>query len=306
MVQLGLAQDDTYVKEVAEDSCPCLAKIDLDLERPARYKEVEECINSSSLMVQMKQTMTQVTEKAIDTLNQVKEISEIDSLTIPGENFLITVGKNTEDIQRYLLRHCPSMKTIMSSDEEEKEVSVSDKRKALKIYDEGQDFYRDQDYPNAIKKYKKAVKIDRTFAFAWDMLGLSYRKDDQLKKAVKAYDKSIALDPAGRVPLMNKPIAYLLLEDYDNALIGYKAFIDVFPEDAEGYYGIGRVYHVIGDYENAIETMIQALIKYNAISSPYARDAEDNLSLFYNELKDRNEIERFTKIAEKYNLKINN
>ena len=38
-------------------------------------------------------------------------------------------------------------------------------------------------------------------------------------------------------------------KEYEKAIEAYKEFIKVFPEDPEGYYGIGRIYHLQGNYE---------------------------------------------------------
>ncbi|MBL4663695.1 MAG: tetratricopeptide repeat protein, partial [Flavobacteriaceae bacterium] len=148
------------------------------------------------------------------------------------------------------------------------------------------------------------LKKDRNFAYAYDMVGISYRRMNDYKKALKYYNKSLKLDPKGRMPLLNKPIAYALMEDYQSSIEGYLEFIDVFPDDPEGFYGIGRIYHVLGDYENALDNMMKSYVLYNEIESPYARDAEANLSLFYKELKEKNQLDLFTRLAKKYKIEI--
>ena len=192
----------------------------------------------------------------------------------------------------------------MTTENRQSEVSVSDKKSALKLYDEGMDVYRAKDYEGAIAKFKKAIKKDRNFAYAYDMVGISYRRLDDYKNALKYYNKSIKLDPGGRMPLMNIPIAYALMNDYKKSIEGYLRFIEVFPDDPEGFYGIGRIYHLLGDYENAVDNMMKSYVMYNEIESPYARDAESNLSLFYRELKEKGELDLFTRMAKKHKIDI--
>ena len=239
-----------------------------------------------------------------------KEIKTNDSLVLDGEevqkeyNVTLDMGENYEEIQESLLRNCPSMQTIMTSQNEESDVSISDKEEAKDLYDQGMESYRAQKFDQAIVHFKKATKKDRKFAWAWDMLGISYRKKEEFKKAIKAYDKSIALDPEGRMPLMNRPIANLMLENYDEAIRDYKRFIKIYPDDPEGFYGIGRVYAIQGNYEEALDNTMKAYLMYNDIDSPYARDAEKNLALYYQTLQQENKLDIWNKIADKYNIKI--
>ena len=196
------------------------------------------------------------------------------------------------------------MKRLMMNESEERENSVSNKKKAIRYYNEGQDLYRQGNFKKAIKKYKKAVKEDENFAFAWDMIGLSYRQLQQYGKAIEHYNKSLEVQPGGKVPLMNIPVAYEYLKEYEKAITGYENFMKVFPGDPEGYYGLGRIYHLQGDYENALENMCKAYLIYKELNSPYIRDAGQNIALFYNELKQQNRLDIFEKAAKKYNIQI--
>ena len=106
------------------------------------------------------------------------------------------------------------------------------------------------------------------------------------------------------MPLMNKPIAYERMGKLDEALEGYQKFMEVFPDDAEGFYGIGRIYHLKGDYENGLDHMMKAYVMYNKEKSPYARDAEANLGIMYRELKQKSQLELFDRMAKKNNIQI--
>ena len=298
------AQDDEII-EASNTACECLNDIDITLEKTKRYEEIKACISSATLSQQLKKTLLGLTEKVKDTLDTIGDDSKRDSITIPGDqNIIIETDKNYREIENDLLRNCSSMKLLMSNDDTQSDVSVSEKKKALKYYEKGQDYFARGNYENAIVEYSKAVKKDKKFAFAWDMLGYSYRKLNNFKEAIKNYDKSLEVDPKGKMPLMNKPIAYLQLNDFPNAIVSYKDFIEVYPDDPEPYYGIGRVYHLQGDYEKAIDNTMKAYNMYMDINSPYARDAEHNLSLFYTELKEKNQLDLFLELAKKHKINI--
>lgn len=291
-------------EKITDDACARLSNVSLNLPREERYASIKEEITGAIMEQQIMGSLLGDVTKALDSLVQTEEFKKTDSLTLPGKRNVVIVDKDYDKIEGYLLRNCDHMKLLMTNDEESSEVSVSDKEKALKYYDEGQVFFQKEDYDNAIKSYKKALRKDKAFAFAWDMLGYSYRRNEDYKEAIKAYDKSLALDPKGKMPLTNKPIAYALLGDLDKAIEGYQAYITIFPEDPEGYYGVGRIYHAKGDYENALDVTMKAYLLYKKIQSPYVRDAEANLSLYYRELKEQNKLEIWNKMAKKHKIQI--
>ena len=298
------AQEEDEVAEVSQEACQCLNDISIMLPQDEKYSEISDCISSSILGHQMNKTLMDLTNKVLDTINSNTGISTVDSLNIESNDIIIVADKNYKEIENYLLDNCDYMNSLMSNNDEKSENSVSDKEEALEHYYKGQEYFSQEKYNQAIQEYKKAIKKDRKFPFALDMLGYSYRRIGKYKEAIKYYNKSIKIDPNGRVPLMNKPIAYELLNDIDNAILGYLDFITVFPDDPEGYYGIGRMYHNKGDYEKALENTMRSYILYNKIKSPYARDAERNLGIFYRELKEKGQLELFKRIAKKYKINI--
>ena len=302
MEEQSAAKEDE-ITVVSKEACSCLYDVDVSLAREARYEKIELCISTAIVNYQVKDSMFDNVERAMDSLSKQGRLTDIDSLSIAGENVII-VDKNYKEIEEVLLRDCSSMKTLMTSDVAKSEVSVSDKKKAREFYDAGQAYFGKEDYLNAIKAYRKAVRKDRTFAFAWDMLGYSYRKNNEYEKAIECYEKSLELDPNGRMPLVNIPIAHAYLKNYDAAIESYKKLITIFKDDPEGYYGIGRIYHIKGDYENALDNTMKAYNLYNEINSPYARDAEANLGLYYRELSKKNQLDLFKKMAKKHNIQV--
>ena len=150
--------------------------------------------------------------------------------------------------------------------------------------------------------FKKAVKTDPKYAFAWDNLGICYRHLNQYKKAIAAYNTSLELDPNGKVPLMNKGVAYMLMEDYKNAIKSYKVLIAIHPTDPEGYYGISKAMFLNKDYDGAIKNVIEAYIIYQETSSPYLQDAQQLLAYYYNTMVQEGKEDLFNTLAKKYNI----
>ena len=305
LLSISVFGQSSDIEAVSQKACNCLDKVSQGLVRTKMYEEIKSCIESSITTEQlMSKLLGASNEIKKDSMDRVNALITGDSIAPKEINITIVMDLDYEEVEEHLLRNCARMQRLMTTENRQSEVSVSDKKSALKLYDEGMDVYRAKDYEGAIAKFKKAIKKDRNFAYAYDMVGISYRRLDDYKNALKYYNKSIKLDPGGRMPLMNIPIAYALMNDYKKSIEGYLRFIEVFPDDPEGFYGIGRIYHLLGDYENAVDNMMKSYVMYNEIESPYARDAESNLSLFYRELKEKGELDLFTRMAKKHKIDI--
>ncbi len=294
------AQDDDF-DAVVTNACSCLDEVSLSLERNERYDEIKNCIQTASISEQLNQSLMGALESVTDTLSKN---SDLDSLELATKNTtLINSDKDYKEIQQELISNCPRMKLLL--DNEENTSDLSDSEKAKEFYDKGQEFFSNENFEEAVVAFKEATKKDKNFAFAWDMLGYSYRKLDHFEDAIKAYNKSLAIEPSGRMPLQNKALAYLLMGDRDKAIEAYNAFSENYPDDPEGYYGSARVYAEKEDLENALDHMMHALVLYNKQGSPYARDAEANLVQYYGFLEANDNLALFEKVAEKYNIKFN-
>ena len=147
---------------------------------------------------------------------------------------------------------------------------------------------------------------DSSAAFAWDNLGVSYRKTNQYDEAIKAYKKSLEINPNGRLPLMNIAVTYNLNKEFEDAINYYNKFISIYPNDPEGYYGLGLILYTNNRQESGLDNLIHAYTIYTAQNSPYRADAAKKIGYMYNDLKNQDKMEVFNKIASKYNLKIEN
>jgi tetratricopeptide (TPR) repeat protein len=80
----------------------------------------------------------------------------------------------------------------------------------MTAYNKGVELLQKEKYKDAIPFFEKAVSLDDDFAFAWDNLGICYRRTEQYIKAEEAYKASLKVDPAGKGTLQNLPVVYQL------------------------------------------------------------------------------------------------
>lgn len=287
---LAFSQNKKPDQRVIDKSCDCINNLDPNIPVKQKNDSINSCILSSNIFIQ---TLDNLTGKSKKTA--IKEGSKDSTSVIYAE-------KDLDLIQEVLLKDCPRLREFLMTDNEKLENSVTKNKEALAFHSKGSVFFNQEKYELAIKEFKRAVEIDPKFAFAWDDLGLSYRKLNKLDEAIKCYKKSLELDPKSRTPLMNMAVAYQLKNDKKEAIDIYKKYIEFYPEDPEGFYGIARVYREIKDYENSLESAIKAVDLYEKSKSPYIQDAINVIREVVRDLKEEKKIYIFNKFAEKYGI----
>ena len=287
---------EQLVKTASENACECLNDISYEETKEKKNTEIKSCIESSLLLHQI--------IDASDNLISEKNLQDtrVTDTIIPAKTQVIVYNEHYDEVQAYMLAHCPQMRKLLSSDETAYTYSNTESAEAGEFYNLGLAAFEKQDYKQAAKMFKKAVKTDPKYAFAWDNLGICYRHLNQYKKAIAAYNTSLELDPNGKVPLMNKGVAYMLMEDYKNAIKSYKVLIAIHPTDPEGYYGISKAMFLNKDYDGAIKNVIEAYIIYQETSSPYLQDAQQLLAYYYNTMVQEGKEDLFNTLAKKYNI----
>ena len=65
-------------------------------------------------------------------------------------------------------------------------------------FDLGEKAVKAKDFGRALSLFKKVVRSDPGNADAWNYIGFSHRKLDQLDRALPAYQKALAIDPDHR------------------------------------------------------------------------------------------------------------
>jgi tetratricopeptide (TPR) repeat protein len=290
---------DKIDQKILDESCSCIKKISLDLEKSSKIDSINSCITQSILTSQMENITKDLSKILDDQKGKIK-----DTTYLSNKNINITLDKDFDIIQKKLFKDCQSVKELMMSDEKKNQNSVSDKKKAKEYYSQGQKYSKNEQYDLAVVQYNKAVKSDPNFAFAWDNMGLCYRKLNRYEEAIKCYKKSLEIEPNGTMPLQNIAVAYDYLKDYKAASETYLKIIKNNPDDAEGYYGAGNAFFSNQDFEKGLDYMFQAYLIYKKTNSPYIHDSETLIGNYYKFLKENNQTDLFNKVAAKYNIQI--
>lgn len=270
-------------------SCTCIAQVDLGISKEKQYKEVASCVEAAIGINRMISKINQA--------NREGTTRSLESLENPAEEGYL---------EAQLLRKCTALRTIMSTNYDVDAIPSSVKKSAVNSYTDGIEAYRSQDYNEAKKSFKKATKKVSTFTMGWDMLGLTLSYLEDYEGAALAYEKSISVDKTGGLAAVKKPQIHTLTGDNEKAIAGYKLYIKAHPEDPEGYYKIGSLYHKNKEYDKALDNTMKSFVLYKQNESPFSREALRAITLLHHDIKDNNLMHIWDTYSKKYNLTVQN
>ena len=177
---------DAFLKELAENACECIDSIDtFNKIKDTIASEINVCIDKQVTVYQFGLQMADI-EIDLETLTDSTQIKQKDA------NIIIASNPDSEqykeayyDLERYLVDNCIALKSKISVYDKLNEKSLSNNPLASEYYNKGLDAFDAEDYNKAITFYKKAVTVDPDFAFAYDNMGVCYRKLNQFDDAIK-------------------------------------------------------------------------------------------------------------------------
>lgn len=143
-------------------------------------------------------------------------------------------------------------------------------------------YYEAGKLDDAVTAYQKAIQLNPAYDAAYANLGAVYYAQQKLTQAEEAYAKANALSPGDADIIYNLGAIYLQQAvstatgvpdqaKLDQALVQIKKAIELKPQLAEPYYGLGVAYQLTSDNEEAIKAFEQFL-KLDSGSDPQATD----------------------------------
>ncbi|RKS97862.1 tetratricopeptide repeat protein [Chryseobacterium defluvii] len=288
------------LKEASEKSCQCLDTISAyNKTKDAINKEVSSCINDQVLPYLLAKSLSDSTKETDAKGKDKKQIN----LNISPESKEYKYAYY--DIESYMMSNCDRIRDLADVVEKHDD-SMPKNKDALSFYEAGIAASGKENWTEAIKNYKLALEKDPKFSYAWDNLGISYRRTGEYDNALSAYKKSLEINPKGKMALQNIPITYVYKKEYQKAIDAYLDFDRVYPGDAEVYYGIGHVYYNnLKDSEKALDYICKAYLIYTRQKSPYRSDAEAIISAIYKDMKAKGKIEKFNEILKNNKIDLN-
>jgi tetratricopeptide (TPR) repeat protein len=134
---------------------------------------------------------------------------------------------------------------------------------------------QEDDYLDARKSYKKALKLNPDLPEAWNNLGTTFFLQNKYGKSVKYYQHAIALEPSSASFHMNLGTSYTRMKKFPLAVGEYRAALTLDPTiltehsstgtvvqpreaDAEYFYYMAKVFASLGRAPEAVSYLRRA------------------------------------------------
>ncbi len=139
------------------------------------------------------------------------------------------------------------------------------------VLEQGNQFFNNGDYNNAITQYEQVLKLDPTFAPAMFQLSHCYLRLGDMVKTKEYIDEAIEADPDNEEyreefnrineinTMMNDCNRNMRSGQFEDAFISYEMVLDKFPFFAEAAYSMGLAMMREKDYDEAIKHFRKAL-----------------------------------------------
>ena len=298
-------ESEVFLTELSDKACKCVDSINVyNKVKAVIATEIGDCISKEAVAYQMgiKLIGIDISKENIETNNSKKEIT----VNINTDESSPEYKKHYYEIERFMMANCKSMKDKIESNEMLTKHSYSEDKKAQEFYSQGLKASEKKEYAEAVVLFEKAVKKDPKFSFAWDNLGVNYRRLNNFDKAIEAYNESLKINPEGLMPLQNIAIVYQYKKQYDKAINAYIKLAEIDANNPEVYYGIGLVYALnLSEYEKGLDNACKAYNIYVEQKSPYRSDAEKLINTIFAEMKKQGKEAKFQEILEAHGIQSN-
>lgn len=294
-------EENSLLKEMGSNACQCIDSISL-YNKPKKevIEGIYSCIDAQAGAYQMGSKLSNIdyTKDAVE-----KDGKKQIDITVNMDKDSREYREYYYEIERHLMNNCDALKEAIASNEQQGEKSVSENAEARRYYSLGIEESKSGNFEKAIEYYREAIRIDPDFAFAWDNIGICYRRLEKYDLAIEAYEQSLSIDPYGVMPLQNIAIVYQYTKEYEKAIEAYERYGAIHKDNPEFYYGAGRVYAVfLNQHEKGLDYLCKAYNLYTESNSPYRSDAEQVILVIHQEMQKLGKEDKFLEILKANNI----
>jgi tetratricopeptide (TPR) repeat protein len=114
-------------------------------------------------------------------------------------------------------------------------ISCSNKEKTAEDwFNQGNDYYYDTKYADAIRCYNKAIALNPDDPSIWYKKGFALYYQDKYGEALQCYDRALDLDPKNINVLIAKGTLFYTQKRYKEAIKCYDKVLEIDPANAAG------------------------------------------------------------------------
>lgn len=125
---------------------------------------------------------------------------------------------------------------------------------AVDLYNQGRDFFEENQWKKAIGCFNRSLRLDPVFAEAYFKRAEACRHLGEESKSIRDYTEAIRCDPVHFMAHYRRGRAYYNKEEplYDFARRDFNKAIRLRPDDPRGYRGRANVSYMTGEYSKVI------------------------------------------------------
>mgnify|MGYP001414459913 CR=1 FL=1 len=267
----------TYEDKIASKTCNCISLINAETDVNTSFKR---CILQSKF-----------------------EIDRNDSIEKPTNN-IEGMRQIFQTVSDLVNKNCNALRTKKSEHQKVVFYIQSSNKEAAFNFNKGNKLLKNNEYPPAIKAYRKAVLLDPNFVLAYDQLGITYKKQEEFTKAIKAYKKSLKLFPEGDIALQNIAEIYYLNGDNKDASKYFTAMIILYPENPDAYFGFAKTAMTDELYDSALIQCLVSLKYYKKIDTAKIKEVNHFIKSIYSAMDTKGQLAAFNAIAKENNFEL--
>ena len=132
---------------------------------------------------------------------------------------------------------------------------------------------------DAVKAFKIAVRLDKTFLAAWGNIGFALMNERRHEEALHATLKVLEIDPDNADALSNLGSIYNELGNLDQALSSTLKSLKLKPHNPDALSNLGSIYKDLGNLDQALSSTLKSLEL-----NPDNSTAQMNLGSIYKDL----------------------
>ena len=110
------------------------------------------------------------------------------------------------------------------------------------LYRKAVGYQRAMKWQEAINAYRKVIKYEPMSAEVYNIIGVCYEKQGNLKMAGKSYEKAISINPRFYRSYNNLGIIYYKLKNFDKARAAYEQALQLNPGNSQSEINLALVY----------------------------------------------------------------
>lgn len=150
--------------------------------------------------------------------------------------------------------------TVMDATEDEEDDEEDDEDESVTHFNNGESYYDEKEYEDAITEYTAAIELDPYYAEAYNKRGICYFNLEKYKKSIADYTKVIKLDPNYTYAYYNRGFCYKRMESYNKAIKDFTKAIELDDDsDSDMYNERGLCYYALGEFEMAADDLTKAM-----------------------------------------------